>query len=108
MDTANPSYQRLMKTTYCITLGLVICHALLVDVNGDILGLGHVLSILLGTSIYCVAGVAAALLSLTGRRLWRIVGLASVVLYGLRFLPLVGIVPLGALVCILLLVRPAR
>ena len=90
MDTANPSYQRLMKTTHCVALGLVTCVALLVDGNGNIVGLGHVLSILLETSIFCVAGVAAVLLSLTGRGWWRAVGLASLVFYGVLLFPLVG------------------
>jgi len=77
-----------IKIAHCVCFVFVICLAILVDSNGNILNLGQVLSALLATAVFGAAGIFGILLVIVGRGLWRILGFFSLLLYCLFLLPL--------------------
>ncbi len=83
----NSSRQKLIRMVHCGCFALVMF--LSVGCNCHILGLGRLLSTLLIASVFGVAGVAAVLLVVKDRGVWRIIGFVSLILYGVFLLPLV-------------------
>ena len=62
--------------------------ALLVDANGNILGMGHLLSRVLTTVVFAAAVGIAVFVTLANKRWWRIIAIVSLLTYAVLLMPL--------------------
>lgn len=88
MTTANNGLRRVIVILNLVSLLMVVALCVLVDLNGDIMGLNHGLSIVVQVNAFVVAFVCAALLAAKFRGLLRVAGLACLLFYLAMLAPL--------------------
>ena len=78
---------RIWHWAHCACLAAVLGLALIVDGNGEFLGLGQALSILVASVVFVAAALVAGFLVAKERGWWRLAAVGALVFYALMILP---------------------